>query len=632
MFRTILIIALLVLLTIVVPVCAAPATPIAYDTANAIYTLGVGGGRDFQRLRIICRSGKFTTGDVPGVQDSYGVPLDVRDLTLADAAISGSVTVLRTDGATLKLDATVKDGQVTGSAVNGKGTKLVLTGRLSFPIATQENITWFETARLGIGMHWSISSVKGGGPSWPMQGSGGKPGMPKEVYEGQMQQFKGQNFNPEAWAKLFKDAGAQYFIPYVKHHDGFAMWDTQTHDYKVTKTPCGRDVIGELFSASRKEGLKIGVRYSQADWHIMPLDMWPGGAALHARFHGLDFAQLAEHFGKDGAEAAKLTVKDTSGKSVELTKEQLAKLQTYEKVWAEYRPVMMKQYEELLTKYGKIDLIGGDGGYPVSADEQIEMAQKFREWQPDIIFGARVFFNCPVLYDTPVFEWPGERPKPGERVYPIGARVPEVWQSFTNWGNGPRRGDVSKPILDLVTEKDVDTKGPEAVGLLVRCASLSWNLLYDIGPHDTGDLAATNVAHLRGLARYMKVNAESITGTWGGPYQPCWLTTCKAPPRGTEKGFVWGTTRKGNRIFLHVTDWNGSETVALPPLPDRKVTKCTLLATGDAVAFEQNEKGISITVPTVKRQWVDTVIVLTLDGSAEELPILPVPAVEPAKE
>ncbi len=178
----------------------------------------------------------------------------------------------------------------------------------------------------------------------------------------------------------------------------------------------------------------------------------------------------------------------------------------------------------------------------------------------------------------------------------------------------------------------MDAKGSESVGLLVRCASLSWNLLYDIGPHDTGDLAATNVAHLRGLARYMKVNAESITGTWGGPYQPCWLTTCKAPPRGNDKGFVWGTTRKGNRIFLHVTDWNGSETVTLPPLPGRKVATCALLATGGAVPCEQTEKAITVTVPTAKRQWVDTVIVLTLDGSAEDLPIIAVPAVEPAKE
>jgi hypothetical protein len=259
------------------------------------------------------------------------------------------------------------------------------------------------------------------------------------------------------------------------------------------------------------------------------------------------------------------------------------------------------------------------------------MAQKFRQWSPGILFGQRVFFNCPVVDDTLVFEWGGERPKPGERVYPIGARVPEVWQSYTGWGNGPRRGDASKPIIDLVTEKDVESRGPEAVGLLVRCASVGWNLLYDIGPHDTGDLAAVNVAQLRGLAKYMKVNGDSITGTWGGPYQPCWLTTCKGPPRGADKGFVWGTTRKGDRIFLHVTDWNGSTAVQLPPLPAHKVLGSTLLATGDSIACEQTDKGIKVTVPAEKRQWVDTVIVLKLDGSAEELPVVDTPAVEEAK-
>ncbi|MGD0896208.1 MAG: hypothetical protein ABR915_00145, partial [Thermoguttaceae bacterium] len=118
--------------------------------------------------------------------------------------------------------------------------------------------------------------------------------------------------------------------------------------------------------------------------------------------------------------------------------------------------------------------------------------------------------------------------------------------------------------------------------------------------------------------------------TWGGPYQPCWLTTCKAPPRRAEKGFVWGTTRKGDRFFLHVTDWNGNETVQLPSLPERKIVGCTLLANGEKVACEQTDKGIRVTVPAASRQWVDTVIVLKLDGSAEDLPILDVPAVEPA--
>jgi alpha-L-fucosidase len=360
----------------------------------------------------------------------------------------------------------------------------------------------------------------------------------------------------------------------------------------------------------------------------MPLDMWPKGGGLHARAHGLDLDKLAEHFGKDGAETAKLSVKDKTGRAIDLTKEQVERLRVYEKVWGEYRPVMMKQYEELLTKYGRVDLIGGDGGYPVAAEEQLDMARKFRQWQPHILFGQRVFFNCPVVDDALVYEWPNERPRPGERVLPPGARVPEVWQSYTHWGNGPRKGDAGKPVLDGVSEQDVEGKGPEAIGLLVRCASLGWNLLYDIGPHDTGDLAAVNVAHLRALARFMKVNAESIVGTWGGPYQPCWLASCKGPPRGTERGFLWGATRKGNRIYLHVTDWNGRETVQAPPLPNRKILACTLLATGETVAFEQADGGIRIAVPPAKRQWVDTVIALTLDGSAEDLPIIPTTAAE----
>jgi len=594
-----------------------PPAAVTWDPGNAEYRFTLDGVRG--TFRVLCRSGRFTAGDIPGVHDAAGRFVDVRNLKLEADRVAGKVVVPSADSAAYALGLVVRGGQVAGTWTDGMGGRGAVAGTLSFPIASQEDIGWFETARLGIGQHWSISSVRycSNSPSWAMQSRQ----CTKEQYEAQMKDFRAQNFDPAAWARLFREAGAFYYIPYVKHHDGFCMWDTHTHDYKVTRTPCGRDVIGELYAACRREGLRIGVRFSQADWHIMPLDMWPAGAGLHQRLAGADLDELARHFGKDGAAAIKV-------KGREVTAGQYERFGVYQKVWKEYRPIMMRQYEELLTKYGRIDLIGGDGGYPVSAAEQVEMAKKFRAWSPGIVFGSRVFFNCPVKFDTPVYEWPGERPRPDTEVLPPGARVPEVWQSYTHWGNGPRRGDTSRPLPELVTEKDLEAEGPTGVGLLVRCASVGWNLLYDVGPHDTGDLAAVNIAHLRALAKYMKANAESITGTWGGPYQPCWLTTADKA-RGLS-GFAWGTSRKGERIYLHVTDWNGSQTVHLPPLPQRKVIAATLLATGEPVLSRQTDQALSVTVPAGKRQWVDTVIVLRLDGSTEDLPIVPVPAVRPA--
>jgi len=211
---------------------AGTAAAIGYDVKNSEYRLSLGR----QTVRIFCRSGRFTAGDVPGVQDRLGVAVDARNLKLDGTSIAGQVAICSQDRPVYQLEATVSGGQVTGTYVDGKGAKGQVTGRLSFPIASQESIAWFETARLGIGMHWSISSVRycSNSPSWDMQSKK----CTKEQYEAQMKEFKAQNFDPAAWAKLFKEAGAQYFIPYVKHHDGFCMWDTATTEYRITHPSC----------------------------------------------------------------------------------------------------------------------------------------------------------------------------------------------------------------------------------------------------------------------------------------------------------------------------------------------------------------------------------------------------------
>ena len=95
------------------------------------------------------------------------------------------------------------------------------------------------------------------------------PGMPR--------QFDPTNFNAEQWVKIAKQAGMKYIVITAKHHDGFAMFHTEVDGYNIyDATPWHRDPLAELAAACRKQGIKLGFYYSQAqDWHH------PGGAAAN---------------------------------------------------------------------------------------------------------------------------------------------------------------------------------------------------------------------------------------------------------------------------------------------------------------------------------------------------------------
>jgi len=79
---------------------------------------------------------------------------------------------------------------------------------------------------------------------------------------------------------MVKDAGVKYLVITFKHHDGFGLFDSKVTDWDVVDaTPYGKDLLKPLVAACRKEGIKIGFYYSQAqDWNH------PGGAAINGHW------------------------------------------------------------------------------------------------------------------------------------------------------------------------------------------------------------------------------------------------------------------------------------------------------------------------------------------------------------
>ncbi len=142
-----------------------------------------------------------------------------------------------------------------------------------------ERMAWWRDAKFGLFIHWGVYAVPAGTykgeqikgiGEWIMRNAE----IPVAEYRSYAKQFNPVKYRPQQWAKLAKEAGMRYMVITSKHHDGFALFPSQVTDWDVSNaTPYGKDLIGPLAKAARKEGLKFGLYYSQAqDW------THPGGA------------------------------------------------------------------------------------------------------------------------------------------------------------------------------------------------------------------------------------------------------------------------------------------------------------------------------------------------------------------
>ncbi len=128
--------------------------------------------------------------------------------------------------------------------------------------ATPAGVRAFREMRLGLSVHWGLYALLGRG-EWVMY----QERIPTHLYERLARRFDPVGFDAEEWARIMVDMGARGFMITSKHHDGFCLFDSALTDYKVTKTPFGRDVIGELAEACQRHGIALHFYYSLLDWH-----------------------------------------------------------------------------------------------------------------------------------------------------------------------------------------------------------------------------------------------------------------------------------------------------------------------------------------------------------------------------
>lgn len=340
-------------------------------------------------------------------------------------------------------------------------------------------MSWFDTARFGMFVHWGHSSQQGIELSWPLVG--GHAALPHctevsvEQYHASAATFDPQGFDPAGWALRAKRLGMQYAVFTAKHHDGYAMYDTKVSDFSVMHSPYGRDIFRMFCDAMRAEGIRVGVYFSLIDWH-------------HPDYPAFAESDKPYVFGKWRRPS--------------------------DEQWARFSAFMFAQVRELLTNYGRIDVIWFDGGWERSIPQwrSNELAAMIRELQPEILVNDRLpgagDFTTPEQFVPP---------KPLDRPWETCLTINE------SWGYNP---------------SDTEFKSARRlVHTLCEVAGKGGNLLLNVSPMGDGRLMPELVERLDVIEAWMQRNGESIIGTT--PALEPWQ-------------FYGPSTQRGNTTYLHL--------------------------------------------------------------------------------
>jgi alpha-L-fucosidase len=355
---------------------------------------------------------------------------------------------------------------------------------------------WWHEARFGMFVHWGLYS-RLGRHEWVMN----RERIPVTEYEKLADSWKVKPHPAREWARLAKQAGMKYMVMTAKHHEGFCLWDTQMTEYNSVQRSPGRDLLREYVEACREFDLKIGFYYSLMDWHH------PDGARClrnePARRRFIDFTQGC--------------------------------------------------IRELMSNYGKVDILWYDVSWPLQSPEAWEsrkMNRMVRRLQPDIIINNRS--QVPEDFSTPE-----ENIKAADK-----GRAWEACMTFNgSWGYMP----YSLPE-DWHSLREV-------LGMLQQVTAGGGNLLLNIGPEPDGSVPPEATQRLLSVGKWLAKNAEAVYGK-ADSTEGCF-----------EENPLGGWTRKGRSAYFWCDRWPGNE-ITLGGFRS-KLKTATLLASGKPVRFEQ---------------------------------------------
>ena len=439
-----------------------------------------------------------------------------------------------------------------------------------------EKLEQWQDKKFGLLMHWGAYSQWGIVESWSLspeeypwceRKKGSSPNdyvAYKKEYEGLKKTFNPVNFDPEKWAKAAKEAGMKYVVFTTKHHDGFTMFDSKHTDYKVTDPECAfsshprANITQEIFNAFRSEDLWIGAYFSKPDWHSK--DYWD------PKYPPMD--RNVNYSPRENPEK-----------------------------WNKFVTFTHNQIMELMTDYGKVDILWLDGGWVAKASKKEimdwftrtlesddeaylkhrmvnqdikmdELVEKARKKQPGLIVVDRAVHGKNQNYLTPENRVPEKT-------------LPYPWESCIISGGGWSYTPDAQYI-----------SGREGIHMLIDIVAKGGNLLLNIAPSPKGEWQQGAYHLLKEYADWMDVNSSAIYGTEPiAPYK--------------ENNICMTQNKEGN-VFLFYLAKEGEDTIPseiiVKSLTPKKGTKVKLLGSGVDLKWEPLQKGFKISVPKKLRK------------------------------
>jgi alpha-L-fucosidase len=446
----------------------------------------------------------------------------------------------------------------------------------------QQRLEEWKDLKFGLLMHWGAYSQWGIVESWsicPEDLSWATGARKKGVdsnyneyvkeYENLKTTFNPVKFNPGKWAAAAKEAGMKYVVFTTKHHDGFCMFDSKYTDYKITDKNCPfssnprANVTKEIFSAFRKENFWIGAYFSKPDWHS-DYYWWK---KFPASDRNCNYS-----------------------------------IQKYPEQWKKFTDYTHNQIGELMSDYGKIDILWLDGGWVrKKTDEEIkaELMEVYEgsRWtrnpqsqdidMPRLVKEARAKQPNLIVVDRAV---PGEQQNyltPEQHIPETG--LPYPWETCMTMGNSWSYvpNDVYKPAKEIVDK-------------LVDIVSKGGNYLLNIGPGPDGELDPVAYQRLKEIGAWLKINGEAIYGSR--------MFTVF----GEGEKIRFSQSKDGHTRYVFLLDFPG-EPLFLTKIPFSKNARLQMLGSAKKLKWKMTSQGVEVNIPPDLKKNSDYVWVLKVE-------------------